>query len=161
MWCTPAAAASGSGLPGLLMTATRWCSSSYVRNAMKSLRNATRACSTDAYQSITPSKLAVLSTTWANFCGEIRCEAAGRVRVAVATVVIGGLLALRAGRSLDVPGVAQPLALARTRALALVVDAEIPLFTEGLDQRHDDIVRSPPASRRRTPFAGGFPTVNS
>src|SRR5262245_52370526 len=66
---------------------------------MKSLRNATRACSTAEYQSITPSKLAVLRTTWANFCGEIRCEAAGSVRVAVATVVIGDLLGLRTRRS--------------------------------------------------------------
>src|SRR6267378_653845 len=55
---------------------------------MKSLRNATRACSTVAYHAITASKLAVLRTTWANFWGEIRCDAAGRVRAAVVTVLI-------------------------------------------------------------------------
>src|SRR4029450_12746770 len=55
---------------------------------MKSLRNATRACSTAAYQAITASKLAVLSTTWANFWGEIRCDDAGRVRAAVVKVLI-------------------------------------------------------------------------
>jgi hypothetical protein len=55
---------------------------------MKSLRNATRACSTAAYHAITASKLAVLRTTWANFWGEIRCDDAGRVRVAVVRVLI-------------------------------------------------------------------------
>jgi hypothetical protein len=55
---------------------------------MKSLRNATRAWSTVAYQAITSSKFAVLRTTWANFCGAIRCDAFGRVRLAVATWVI-------------------------------------------------------------------------
>src|SRR4029453_3479803 len=55
---------------------------------MKSWRKATRACSTVAYQAITASKLAVLRTTWANFCGEIRCDDAGRVRGAVVTVLI-------------------------------------------------------------------------
>src|SRR5213593_201435 len=59
---------------------------------MKSLRNATRACSTVAYHPITASKLAVLRTTCANFWGEIRCDDAGddagRVRVAVVRVLI-------------------------------------------------------------------------
>src|SRR5262245_14335618 len=55
---------------------------------MKSLRNVTRACNTAAYHAITASKLAVLRTTCANFCGAIRCDDAGRVRVAVVTVLI-------------------------------------------------------------------------
>src|SRR5262245_52879694 len=55
---------------------------------MKSLRKATRACSTTAYQAITASKLAVLRTTCANFCGAIRCDDAGRVRVVAVTVLI-------------------------------------------------------------------------
>ena len=59
---------------------------------MKSLRKATRAWSTVAYQAITASKLAVFSTTCANFSGEVRSEAAGRVRpVSVATLVIAVL----------------------------------------------------------------------
>jgi hypothetical protein len=41
-----------------------------------------------AYQSITSPKFAVLRTTWANFCGEIRCDDVGRVLVAVVAVVI-------------------------------------------------------------------------
>jgi hypothetical protein len=41
-----------------------------------------------AYQSITSVKFAVLRTTWANFCGEIRCDDDGRVRGAVVTVLI-------------------------------------------------------------------------
>src|SRR5262245_27376929 len=55
---------------------------------MKSLRNVSRACNTAAYHAITASKLAVLRTTCANFCGAIRCDDAGRVRVAVVTVLI-------------------------------------------------------------------------
>src|SRR5262245_21478389 len=55
---------------------------------MKSLRKATRAWSTVAYQAITASNCAVLRTTWANFPGEIRCEVAGRTRVPVVTVLI-------------------------------------------------------------------------
>src|SRR5881296_2318326 len=60
---------------------------------MKSLRKATRAWSRVAYQSITASKLAVLRTTWANFCGEIRCEDAGRTRDSVVTVLMAPSLA--------------------------------------------------------------------
>jgi hypothetical protein len=44
---------------------------------------------------ITASKFAVLRTTWANFAGAIRCDDAGRVRVAVATefiVILQGLV---------------------------------------------------------------------
>src|SRR5262245_65485497 len=55
---------------------------------MKSLRNVSRACNTAAYHAITASKLAVLRTTCANFCGAIRCDDAGRVRVVAVTVLI-------------------------------------------------------------------------
>src|SRR5215470_8986817 len=65
---------------------------------MKSLRKATRACSTAAYQAITASKLAVLRTTCANFCGAIRCDDNGRVRVAAVTVLIASSICVGAHR---------------------------------------------------------------
>src|SRR5437899_2245612 len=73
---------------------------------MKSLRKATRAWSRVAYQSITASKLAVLRTTWANFCGEIRCEDAGRTRDSVVTVAHRTLLGVGApdGSGHEAPG---------------------------------------------------------
>src|SRR5262245_1491876 len=64
---------------------------------MKSLRKATRAWSTVAYQAITASNCAVLRTTWANFPGEIRCEVAGRTRGLVVTVLIASSSVLRRG----------------------------------------------------------------
>jgi hypothetical protein len=42
-------------------------------------------------------KFAVLRTTWANFCGEIRCETAGSVRVTVVAVLIAFLQGVAVG----------------------------------------------------------------
>src|SRR5262245_18001395 len=89
---------------------------------MKSLRNVSRACNTAAYHAITASKLAVLRTTCANFCGAIRCDAAGRVRVVAVTVLIassicggGSPIVSRSRRLEHAP---QPHGAGRTRSEA-------------------------------------------
>src|SRR6185503_18558663 len=93
---------------------------------MKSLRWATRACSTVAYQAITASNWPVLSTTWANFCGAIRAEDAGSVRVSVDVV---GMAVLQLGA-------AKRVAVA-THGLGLMLDVDVTDQLREVEPRED------------------------